>query len=79
MKKPKTYEINTFADFLKIPADKLPMCLDQFKETLLTSKAIYDLVNLLGQKDIKDFVQLPMKWIDDGKQNINIKISAKTT
>jgi len=69
-----TYEIYTFNDLLKVPSDRLPILLDEFKNMIMASKIIYDMHSLLGKSINKDVIQLPFKWIDDDKGNINLKI-----
>ena len=72
-----TYEIYTFNDLLKIPIDRLSVCLEELKKMIITSKTIYDLHNLLGKLKDDNIIQLPLKWIDDDKGNLNFKINTE--
>ena len=72
-----TYEIYTFNDLLKIPISRLPVCLEELKKMIITSKTIYDLHNLLGKLKDDNIIQLPLKWIDDDKGNLNFKINTE--
>lgn len=73
----KVYKINTINDFLKIPIERLPICLKEFAKTIMTAKAIYDIHETLGTLVDKNTIELPLTWIDDDKGNLEVNI--KTT
>jgi len=64
----KKYEIKELLDFAKIPADKLVQCLSEFIK-------VVEIMQLLKKKNIR--AKIEFIWIDDGKKNLNVKISGK--
>jgi len=74
--KNKTYKIERVSDFLRIPADQLPVALSEFVQMLPQIKAMYDIqCTISGMAPEKMFPK--MEWEDDGKREIRINLVGK--
>lgn len=63
------YDIEKLSDFLRVPVEKLPICLGEFQVWLsLARDAKYCGVTYRER----------FKWIDDGKTNVNMSLTFKT-
>jgi hypothetical protein len=68
----KVYEIHTVTDFLAVPLDRLPACLDDFT----TWCAIAQLVIAEGNPSVKMLTDA-FRWIDDGKDEQHIQVTMR--
>jgi hypothetical protein len=80
MDEPKTYELTTIRDiFEKVPADRIKLCCEELGTLLSVNKETVALLEMIGED-----IGCPMpfkfgdtlKWIDDGKGELNAKYSA---
>lgn len=70
------YRIETVQDFLKVPEDRLPTCLEEFADFLEVIRAIDTMAGLVGAKE-GGVNYGAFTWVDDGKRgcrNINIGV-----
>jgi len=72
-----SYHITTLADFLKVPEDRLAMCLVEFADWLEVTRRTDDLLRTL----VPDYpADQPLvkaecfEWIDDGERNITMHL-----
>lgn len=73
-KEPKTYEIRTHNDFLKVPVDRIDLCLRDYGQFLKLMKSVESIKEKLKASEFnwpEDKIQ-PIEdtvfyWIDDGK------------
>lgn len=72
------YQLNTFNDFLKVPADRIEQCLEEFKEAVLVAHAANELAKAAG--DSKGAELTHLVWKDDGKEalTLNVEIRKET-
>jgi hypothetical protein len=63
---PKTYHIETVADFLKVPQDRLDDCLAEFRTVL---RCVEPFEALTGAEIVPSFT-----WVDDGNRHISVDI-----
>ena len=66
----KTYEINTIADFLKVPAERQADCLQEFASFL----AFVRLAQTVGTAFNSPIENGAFVWVDDGKTNIGVRL-----
>jgi hypothetical protein len=75
-KQPKVYEIKTLPDMLAIPIDRVDVFLVEFGEALksaLAVKAVADALSMgLGKEP--EFGFTGMKWTDDGKDDVKVRV-----
>ena len=77
------YIIETVNDFLKVPEDKIDLCLSEFKEALNISRLMMEIAAIgyectHGEKPQSPLAMMPyFKWIDDGEKNITITIGTQ--
>jgi hypothetical protein len=69
MADPKTYHIETVADFLKVPEDRLEYCLSEFLTVL---RAFRDFEALIGHELVPAFT-----WIDDREQHLTVQVNVR--
>ncbi len=71
-----TYRIEKILDFLKVPEDRLPICLEEFATFLGVARANIALTDMLAKSLTMENTTTiqAYTWIDDGKQNITINI-----
>lgn len=79
------YRIETVQDFIKIPFDKIDICIEEFKEGLKYAKELEtrtkELTEILGGAFKSDGVEFKgFTWIDDGKtdKTYNTTVTMKT-
>lgn len=78
----KEYEIETLADFAKVPVDRLPQCLSEFAGWIALIRDAAEIESLLG-----DITGVPSKfnarkftWVDDGKPGLSaVNVTVKGT
>jgi hypothetical protein len=68
------YELKVFNDFLKVPVDRLPKCLEEFGEAVLMAAMANELAHGMDQPSVEF---RGMTWNDDGKDELTIKISVE--
>lgn len=68
----KTYTIRTPKDFLRVPEDRLPECLQEFGLWLAVGRACE---GLLGDIPIANDPFETFVWIDDGKGEVTFTVS----
>jgi hypothetical protein len=74
------YIIEKVGDLLKVPEDKIDLCLSELKEALATVRGIQGVADLCsemttGEKPEETIIPLQrFVWHDDGKKNVNINI-----
>ncbi len=66
----KTYEINTIADFLKVPAERQADCLKEFASFL----AFVRLAQTVGTAFNSPIENGAFVWVDDGKTDIGVRL-----
>jgi len=73
------YVISTVGDFLKVPEDRQADCLAEFADFLGMARGIVELSSIAGEIVGTDSATEigPYTWIDDGKKNRTIRISAQ--
>jgi len=73
------YVISTVGDFLKVPEDRQADCLSEFADFLSAARDIVELASIVGEIVRADAAAKigPYTWIDDGKKNRTIRISAQ--
>jgi hypothetical protein len=74
------YTIEKVSDFLKIPEDKIDICLDEFKAGLKSCHGMITLIKATGKAmdtPIPDAAILfpKMVWKDDGENNLTFKLN----
>lgn len=78
---PPIYEIETVADFLTVPNDRIAICLDEFSAWIESAKALGELIESLSEMaDIAPDGVVEFKkivWIDDGMKNVTIELVEK--
>ena len=70
------YEIQTVADFLKIPEDRQADCLSEFADSLDTARTMIEIVKAAGIAAGVDTNPTfgPFIWIDDGKRDQTVEV-----
>jgi hypothetical protein len=73
------YTIATVGDFLKVPEERQADCLTEFADFLGMARGIVELASIVGEIVGADAAATigPYTWIDDGKKNRTIRISAQ--
>ena len=80
MSEPKQYEIQTVADFAKVPPRRLRTCLKEFATCIEMHRATQDLLQAV-QAELypgSEPVGWPLHkftWVDDKRQNVTMKLS----
>jgi len=68
----KVYELNDFNDLLKIPLDKLSICLDELATTIIAAKINLEYAKKMGNVKDEKIIKLPIIWKDDNKDEIRM-------
>jgi len=70
------YRIEKILDFLKVPENRLPICLEEFATFLGVARANIALTDMLAKSlNMENTTTIQAyTWIDDGKQNMTITI-----
>lgn len=76
-----SFVINSLSDFVRVPADRIDACLDEFKEALSIArgmKELADKANSAGLLKVSSLIDR-MVWKDDGKRDktVSVKTTAK--
>lgn len=67
----ETYEIKTIGDFLKIPSDRISICLKEMAEHLPVVRANLEMLGIEPTgKEINVFT-----WVDDGKKDLTVSLN----
>jgi hypothetical protein len=77
-----TYEIETAADFVKVPADRMDECLKDFVQWVEFARVMNELGTALGKEVGVDEVFSGQRfvWTDNGKPGISgVRITVKET
>jgi hypothetical protein len=71
-----TYQIETVADFLRVPEDRIADCLAEFADYLTMARGIIEQAEIAGEVvGVPVTAQIdPFKWVDDGRQKRRIEI-----
>lgn len=64
------YKIETVADFLKVPEDRLDDCLKEFAAWVVISKSMIGFSDSCGA----GLEVIGFTWVDDGKNDITVNI-----
>lgn len=64
----KRYDINTVDDFLKVPEDRLPLCLQEFLVFLKIIRRAHAI-------EVVKIQPTTYKWIDDDEHIAHVKLS----
>ncbi len=75
--KPTRYKIKSASDFLDVPEDKLDLCLEEFKEFLVTAREIMECMPDIKEVSEELILQIHFIWIDDGKRGGKIAVTIK--
>ena len=67
------YEIETVLDFLKVPADRLDICLCEFRFFLEIARNLQTAFNNIQGSNLGK----PFVWLDDGKRKITVNLEVK--
>lgn len=70
----KTYRIDTVADMLAVPVDRVPFLLDDLANYLAHVHATKALNEALGAEVMR--VETGFNWIDDGKHETTLNVRA---
>ena len=76
-----TYQIETVADFLRVPEDRIADCLAEFADYLSMARGIIEQADIAGEL-IGAVVAAkidPFEWTDDGRRKRQIEIRAATS
>jgi len=79
---PNKYKIETLCDFLKVPEDRIDVCLEEFKEHLKIHRGFQNIADLvvgaLGNfSPFERELEASFTWIDDGKREKTISLEVK--
>lgn len=77
-----TYTIETVEDFLKVPEDRLPICLSEFASFLTAARSMQRLAQIAGEAKGLTAEECRLSspafvWIDDGTRNATVSLSVK--
>jgi len=70
----KKYKIEKINDIFQIPTEKLPQFLKEFSKFILDMAKLRDEIVFNTEKDMDYDVFTNLVWIDDGKEDLNIKV-----
>jgi len=77
----KEYKITTLVDLLELDDDQIDRLCAELPPMLKQCKALKELVGavgeLIGAESTAVEALTPLTWIDDGKQNVTIKVSCE--
>ena len=75
----KVYEITTLVDLLQLDDDQIDRLCAELPSVIKHARGLVELMGIAGEimEAGEPVVQMltPLSWIDDGKQNIDIKVS----
>ena len=79
MVEPKVYELHDFSDLLKLEDDQIDRLCAELPEMMKKAKQIVSLFEsaLIEVDESNPVIQAmkPLKWIDDGKQDISVTLA----
>jgi hypothetical protein len=75
------YKIKTIEDFLKVPPDRLEVCLQEFKTWCEMTRPLEDAIKAVADclyEKIELGFERGFTWIDDGERNVTINFMTPT-
>ena len=75
----KEYKITTLVDLLELDDDQIDRLCAELPSVIKHVRNLVDLIGLAGEAmeagELSVQALTPLRWIDDGKQNVDIRIS----